>query len=220
MYLLHLHQSSSWSNLVNHPELSTLSTASSTSDAGGGFGIGIAPVAGPPPPGSLPPPVDGAAAAAAELERRNSLEHIANTRLGQGAKFFRADDLRDEHGRLLPAPGIVLAPGAPPAGGKGAAAGRLQALMSSGGGAKAPSMQETWEGRYEQLMEQFAQDMCLYMRMVCDTIVTTVPKSVVHCLVRKAEKNLLNHLFAYVHKMSPEQLKSMLQAPFTLATNP
>jgi hypothetical protein len=31
----------------------------------------------------------------------------------QGAKFFRADDLRDEHGRLLPAPGIVLLPGAP-----------------------------------------------------------------------------------------------------------
>lgn len=53
--------------------------------------------------------------------------------------------------------------------------------------------------------------MCLYMRMVCDTIVTTVPKSVVHCLVRKAEKNLLNHLFGFVHKMSPEELQRMLQ---------
>ena len=146
-------------------------------------------------------------------------------------------------------------------------------MMSGGGGSKAPSVQETWEGRYEQLMEQFAQvgcvrahvctqthtptrtntlahahahkhappshcvsvrcadthkrklspphpihtpipaqDMCLYMRMVCDTIVTTVPKSVVHCLVRKAEKNLLNHLFGYVHKMTPDELKRMLQA--------
>ncbi len=74
-----------------------------------------------------------------------------------------------------------------------------------------PSIQETWEGRYEQLMEQFAADMCLYVHMVCDTIVTTVPKSVVHCLVRKAEKNLLNHLFGFVHKMGPEELKRMLQ---------
>jgi len=83
--------------------------------------------------------------------------------------------------------------------------------MSGGSSSKAMSVQETWEGRYEQLMEQFASDMCLYMRMVCDTIVTTVPKSVVHCLVRKAEKNLLNHLFGYVHKMSPEELQRMLQ---------
>lgn len=33
--------------------------------------------------------------------------------------------------------------------------------------AKKPlSVQETWETRYEQLMEQFASDMCLYMGMV------------------------------------------------------
>jgi dynamin GTPase len=46
---------------------------------------------------------------------------------------------------------------------------------------------------------------------VCDTIVTTVPKSVVHCLVRKAEKNLLNHLFGHVHKLSEAELKRMLE---------
>lgn len=60
-------------------------------------------------------------------------------------------------------------------------------------------------------MEQFANDMQLYITMVCDTIVTTVPKSVVHCLVRKAEKNLLNHLFGHVHKMSEDELNRMLQ---------
>jgi hypothetical protein len=59
-------------------------------------------------------------------------------------------------------------------------------------------------------MEQFASDMQMYITMVCDTIVTTVPKSVVHCLVRKAEKNLLNHLFGHVHKMSEEELQRML----------
>jgi hypothetical protein len=38
--------------------------------------------------------------------------------------------------------------------------------MMSGGSSsgKALTVQETWEGRYEQLMEQFASDMCLYMR--------------------------------------------------------
>jgi len=46
---------------------------------------------------------------------------------------------------------------------------------------------------------------------VCDTIVTTVPKSVVHCLVRKAEKNLLNHMFGHVHKMSEAEIERMLQ---------
>jgi hypothetical protein len=46
---------------------------------------------------------------------------------------------------------------------------------------------------------------------VCDTIVTTVPKSVVHCLVRKAEKNLLNHMFGHVHKMSEVEIERMLQ---------
>jgi hypothetical protein len=48
--------------------------------------------------------------------------------------------------------------------------------------------------------------------MVCDTITTTVPKAVVHCLVRKAEKNLLSHLFAHVHTMAREALDCMLQA--------
>lgn len=40
----------------------------------------------------------------------------------------------------------------------------LQKLMDM---AKKPlSVQETWETRYEQLMEQFASDMRLYMGMV------------------------------------------------------
>jgi len=96
------------------PSLATVSAVSDASDSTAGGGIPIAPVAGPPPPGSLPPQ-DGADAL--ELARRNSLDHMATTRLGQGAKFFRADDLRDDHGRLLPAPGVVLLPGqGPPAG--------------------------------------------------------------------------------------------------------
>ena len=36
--------------------------------------------------------------------------------------------------------------------------------------------QETWEMQYEKLVEQFAIDMNIYMRSVCDTINITVPK--------------------------------------------
>ena len=159
--------------------------------------------------------------------RRDSFDGLTETRLGQGARFFRADDLRDERGFLLPAPCIVLgpSPGQLPGGGgsvasrAGATAGgvmdRLRAIKIGKGGGSAPgaplTVQESWEQRYEQIMDQFAQDMSVYMRMVCDTVVTTVPKSVVHCLVRKAEKNLLNHLFGFVHKMSEPELGAMLR---------
>lgn len=38
------------------------------------------------------------------------LQVMQSTRLGQGAKFFRAEECRDQHGRLQPAPPIVLGP--------------------------------------------------------------------------------------------------------------
>ncbi|KAF6258967.1 dynamin-related GTPase [Scenedesmus sp. NREL 46B-D3] len=143
-------------------------------------------------------------AAGVQLTRRDSFEVMTSTRLGQGAKFFRAEELRDHHGHLQPAPPIVLGPMAP---GGGLPAQQPSAATRLADLAKKPLTVQT---RYEQLMEQFASDMQMYITMVCDTIVTTVPKSVVHCLVRKAEKNLLNHLFGHVHKMSEEELKRML----------
>jgi hypothetical protein len=65
----------------------------------------------------------------AEAGRRNSFEVMADAKLGQGAKFFRAEHLRDDHGHLLPAPGIVLAPATQQQ------ASKLQQLLSSKGGA-------------------------------------------------------------------------------------
>ena len=38
--------------------------------------------------------------------------------------------------------------------------------------------------QYDALLEQFGSDMNMYVRMVCDTVCTTVPKAVVHCMVR------------------------------------
>jgi hypothetical protein len=54
------------------------------------------------------------------------MQVMQSTRLGQGAKFFRAEECRDNHGRLQPAPPIVLGP---------MAAG---SELSSGGAAPAP----------------------------------------------------------------------------------
>lgn len=41
-----------------------------------------------------------------------------------------------------------------------------------------------FEARYDALIDQFGSDMNIYARMVCDTVVTTVPKAIVHCMVR------------------------------------
>lgn len=49
--------------------------------------------------------------------------------------------------------------------------------------------------RYDALLEQSGSDMSIYTRMVCDTVCITVPKAVVHCMVKKSEKNLLERLF-------------------------
>lgn len=35
------------------------------------------------------------------------------------------------------------------------------------------------------LLEQFGADMSVYTRMVCDTVCITVPKAIVHCMVRQ-----------------------------------
>ncbi len=45
--------------------------------------------------------------------------------------------------------------------------------------------QSPFEVQYDALLEQFGSDMNMYMRMVCDTICVTVPKAIVHCMVRR-----------------------------------
>lgn len=110
---------------------------------------------------------------------------------GQGAGFFSADSLRDKDGRLLPAPNPVLS--APP--------------LAPGSN---KDVAEAYELCYDRLMDQFGRDLDMYIRMISDTIIITVPKAIVHCMVRKAEKNMLERLFAHVHKLSPMELQRLL----------
>ena len=74
--------------------------------------------------------------------------------------------MRDTDGRLMPASGVVLG------------------AKYNNDVRKSVSAADSHEARYDQLLDQFGEDMCVYIRMVCDTIITTVPKAVIHSLVR------------------------------------
>lgn len=142
---------------------------------------------GPPPSASKP----SGKGNFSDLSWAKEAEPILDTHLGQGAKMFRADSIRDSEGHLPPAPRVLLNPM------------RMQDRLSGA----APS----FEVQYDALLEQFGSDMNMYTRMVSDTICTTVPKAVVHCLIRKSEKNLLERLFTVIHKLTPEQMENLLR---------
>lgn len=135
-----------------------------------------------PQPQPLPP-----------LEATTSFSLEDTHGFGQGATLFRADSFRDADGKLMPAPRAVLI--APP---------------MTGAEGQPIDWSEAYEASYDRLMGQFGQDLNYYMRMISDTISITVPKAIVHCMVRKAEKNMLERLFAHVHKLTPTELQRLL----------
>ena len=99
-----------------------------------------------------------------DLSWAKDIEPVQDTHLGEGSRAFRAEGFRDNEGRLLPAPTIILNP---------------LRMMDK---AKRPNASE-FEIQYDGMLEQFGADMSIYTRMVCDTICTTVPKAIVHCMV-------------------------------------
>uniref|UniRef100_A0A7S0WQI3 Dynamin GTPase n=1 Tax=Chlamydomonas leiostraca TaxID=1034604 RepID=A0A7S0WQI3_9CHLO len=133
-----------------------------------------------------------------DLAWAKEAEPIVDTHLGEGSRAFRADNLRDSEGRLLPAPSTLLNP------------------MRLSEKAKRLTGQAAFEARYDALMDQFGADMNIYARMVCDTVVTTVPKSIVHCIIRKSEKNLLERLFNVIHHLTPQQMEALLKEEDTI----
>ncbi|EFJ44103.1 dynamin-related GTPase [Volvox carteri f. nagariensis] len=129
-----------------------------------------------------------------DLSWAKEAEPVLDTHLGEGSSAFRADTVRDSEGRLLPAPQMLLNPL------------RLKERMARAAAASAP-----WEVRYDALLDQFSADMQLYMSCICDTITITVPKAIVHCMIRKSEKNLLERLFTVIHHLTPMQLENLLR---------
>lgn len=140
---------------------------------------------------------------------------MQSTRLGQGAKFFRAEELRDGHGRLQPAPPIVLGAMATPgtaAPGTAAAASHLQKLTEL---AKKPlnvqvssgvqvGFTEGWypgvvvllistgaqdeEGRFHQLLE--AACVVVLTQVMTDDILVIVDNGGGWCVVAAAAGDL------------------------------
>ncbi|GIM07018.1 hypothetical protein Vretimale_11226, partial [Volvox reticuliferus] len=129
-----------------------------------------------------------------DLSWAKEAEPVLDTHLGEGSAAFRAESVRDSEGRLLPAPQMLLNPL------------RLKDRMARAAAASAP-----WEVRYDALLDQFSADMQLYISCICDTIIITVPKAVVHCMIRKSEKNLLERLFTVIHHLTPTQLEHLLR---------
>ncbi|GFR48981.1 hypothetical protein Agub_g10999 [Astrephomene gubernaculifera] len=129
-----------------------------------------------------------------DLSWAKDAEPVLDTHLGEGSSAFRADSVRDSEGRLLPAPQQLLNPL------------RLKDRLARAGGSSSP-----WDVRYDALLDQFSADMALYMSCICDTVVITVPKAVVHCMIRKSEKNLLERLFTVIHHLTPTQLENLLR---------
>lgn len=106
-----------------------------------------------------------------DLSWAKDMEPVQDTHLGEGSRAFRAEQFRDNEGRLLPAPTIILNPM------------RMMDKSRRSGASE-------FEIQYDGMLEQFGADMCIYTRMVCDTICTTVPKAIVHCMVSAAALSL------------------------------
>ncbi|MEW5315586.1 MAG: hypothetical protein WDW38_007004 [Sanguina aurantia] len=148
----------------------------------------------PLPPGSSAS--EGADPVAAEdennLDWAKQIEPVLDNHLGEGARAFRADAVRDNDGRLLLAPPQVLNP---------LRVVERQRRLNA----------DPFQVRMDALLEQHGLDMSVYMQMVCDTVIITVPKAVVHCMIRKSEKNVLERLFTVIHHMTDAQMKVLLK---------
>jgi hypothetical protein len=125
-------------------------------------------------------------------------DEVVDSHLGQGSAIFRADHVRTGDGHLPLAPQILLSP---------------IFLQNKMGRLPMATMspQAQYDARMDALLEQFAHDMLTYSKMVCDTVVITVPKSIVHCMVKKSEKNLLERLFNVIHHLTPMQIEGLLK---------
>eukprot|EP00198_Chlamydomonas_reinhardtii_P012336 XP_001701673.1 dynamin-related GTPase [Chlamydomonas reinhardtii] len=179
--------------------------------AAAGGGAGAAPSATGPSASAIsavPPPSAAAVAAVGgfggfagvldegDLSWAKDAEPVLDTHLGEGSSAFRADGVRDSEGHLLPAPPQLLNPL------------RLKERMGRMGGSLAGA---SAEARWDALLDQTASDMSLYMGCIQDTIIITVPKAIVHCMIRKSEKNLLERLFTVIHHLTPTQLANLLK---------
>ncbi|KAM1846700.1 hypothetical protein ACFX14_011070 [Malus domestica] len=62
----------------------------------------------------------------------------------------------------------------------------------------------------DNYLRRIASNVSSYINMVCETLRLSIPKAVVHCQVREAKRNLLNHFYARIGRQEKERLGAML----------
>ncbi|KAK9826828.1 hypothetical protein WJX81_004888 [Elliptochloris bilobata] len=84
-------------------------------------------------------------------------------------------------------------------------------LLWSSPGAGRPGATARNSRVFDDYLAQLGEDTAAYCRTVCQTIVLTVPKAVVHCQVKRAQAHLLEQLYSYLSAMSGGETEALLE---------
>lgn len=63
----------------------------------------------------------------------------------------------------------------------------------------------------DEFLKRLAEDTVLYVRTVCNTIIMEVPKAIVHCQVKRAEKHLLEALYGHISSLNKFESETLLE---------
>lgn len=63
----------------------------------------------------------------------------------------------------------------------------------------------------DEFLKHLAEDTVLYVRTVCNTIIMEVPKAIVHCQVKRAEKHLLEALYGHISSLGKFESDTLLE---------
>ncbi|ERN01037.1 hypothetical protein AMTRI_Chr03g145800 [Amborella trichopoda] len=83
---------------------------------------------------------------------------------------------------------------------------KLPQEVEKGGNPTAPTIDRYTEAH----LRRIGSNVSAYVGMVCETLKTSIPKSVVYCQVREAKQSLLNHFYTQVGKKEGKQLAALL----------
>ncbi|KAK9815384.1 hypothetical protein WJX72_002710 [[Myrmecia] bisecta] len=73
-------------------------------------------------------------------------------------------------------------------------------LMYMGDGAKG----------FDAYLQQLSEDTHAYVRTVCNTLILTVPKAIVHVQIKRAQQHLLESLYAFITEMSSFETETLM----------
>ncbi|BDA43116.1 Dynamin-2B [Coccomyxa sp. Obi] len=64
---------------------------------------------------------------------------------------------------------------------------------------------------FDDYLQQLGEDTAAYVRTVCQTIVLTVPKAIIHCQVKRAQAHLLEHLYGSMTSLGGAEAEYLLE---------